>query len=187
MALIKCPECGNNVSTQAAACPKCGYPIKVFTQQEDDEQEKESIPVVDLRHLEDEQRKEMPQANRRSKSGGFGKAILIFLAIIGGLILIGTCSGLSSGESDSFSNTESAAKVWAEHIVKQNLKSPSTAKFCNRIMEMKAESLGGAKWKVTGWVDSQNSFGATVRSDFVVKLELIKDGVRCIDIQIKSR
>lgn len=27
MALIKCPECGNQVSDHAAACPKCGYPI----------------------------------------------------------------------------------------------------------------------------------------------------------------
>ena len=28
MALIKCPECGRQVSNQASACPNCGYPIK---------------------------------------------------------------------------------------------------------------------------------------------------------------
>lgn len=27
MALIKCPECGKEVSTSADACPHCGYPI----------------------------------------------------------------------------------------------------------------------------------------------------------------
>jgi uncharacterized membrane protein YdbT with pleckstrin-like domain len=27
MSLIKCPECGKEVSTAAAACPSCGYPI----------------------------------------------------------------------------------------------------------------------------------------------------------------
>lgn len=27
MSLIKCPECGKQVSTAAAACPSCGYPI----------------------------------------------------------------------------------------------------------------------------------------------------------------
>ena len=27
MALIKCPECGKDVSTSASACPHCGYPI----------------------------------------------------------------------------------------------------------------------------------------------------------------
>lgn len=26
MALIACPECGNQVSTEAAACPACGFP-----------------------------------------------------------------------------------------------------------------------------------------------------------------
>lgn len=27
MALMKCPECGHEVSTMAGACPGCGYPI----------------------------------------------------------------------------------------------------------------------------------------------------------------
>lgn len=27
MALIKCPECGNEVSDKAKNCPKCGNPI----------------------------------------------------------------------------------------------------------------------------------------------------------------
>lgn len=29
MALIKCPECGHDVSTAAFSCPNCGYPIKI--------------------------------------------------------------------------------------------------------------------------------------------------------------
>lgn len=31
MALIKCGECGNEVSDKAAACPKCGAPIAAPT------------------------------------------------------------------------------------------------------------------------------------------------------------
>lgn len=31
MALIKCPECSNEVSDKARACPKCGYPFKTVT------------------------------------------------------------------------------------------------------------------------------------------------------------
>lgn len=27
MALIKCPECGKEISDQAGACPNCGFPI----------------------------------------------------------------------------------------------------------------------------------------------------------------
>jgi len=29
MALIACPECGEQVSDAAASCPKCGHPIRV--------------------------------------------------------------------------------------------------------------------------------------------------------------
>lgn len=32
MALIKCSECGNEVSDQANSCPKCGAPLKVTNQ-----------------------------------------------------------------------------------------------------------------------------------------------------------
>lgn len=28
MALIHCPECRNEISDQASACPNCGYPVK---------------------------------------------------------------------------------------------------------------------------------------------------------------
>ena len=28
MALIKCPDCGKDVSTKAVACPHCGHPVK---------------------------------------------------------------------------------------------------------------------------------------------------------------
>ncbi|HTS16985.1 MAG TPA: PH domain-containing protein [Verrucomicrobiae bacterium] len=32
MALIDCPECGRQVSTAAAACPSCGYPVASLPQ-----------------------------------------------------------------------------------------------------------------------------------------------------------
>lgn len=31
MALIKCPECGKDISDKASSCPSCGYPIKQIT------------------------------------------------------------------------------------------------------------------------------------------------------------
>src|SRR5215471_13464541 len=33
MALINCPECGKQVSTAAATCPHCGYPVAERLQQ----------------------------------------------------------------------------------------------------------------------------------------------------------
>ena len=34
MSLIKCPECGKEVSTAAETCPHCGYPLKKKNQNE---------------------------------------------------------------------------------------------------------------------------------------------------------
>lgn len=31
MALIKCPECGKNISDKAVACPQCGYNLQKKT------------------------------------------------------------------------------------------------------------------------------------------------------------
>lgn len=37
MAIIKCPECGQDVSDKATSCPKCGYPInKIEIETEED-------------------------------------------------------------------------------------------------------------------------------------------------------
>jgi len=33
MALVKCPECGNNISDKAKSCPKCGHPMGVSSGQ----------------------------------------------------------------------------------------------------------------------------------------------------------
>ena len=42
MALIKCPECGNQVSDKASACPKCGCPTSEFS--ESDAPSAEAMP-----------------------------------------------------------------------------------------------------------------------------------------------
>lgn len=43
MALIKCPECGNDVSDQANACPHCGYEMAV--RNEPATEDKKEVPV----------------------------------------------------------------------------------------------------------------------------------------------
>lgn len=35
MALIKCPECGKEISDKAIACPNCGNPMNQQAQQEE--------------------------------------------------------------------------------------------------------------------------------------------------------
>lgn len=73
------------------------------------------------------------------------------------------------------SERETDAKICAKKAVEDQLKSPSTAKFC-KYTEMTATNLGGNKWKVSGYVDAQNSFGATLRNNWTVTLTLTTSG-----------
>ena len=67
------------------------------------------------------------------------------------------------------------AWVAGKEFARRSLKSPSTADFGSLFGESQSyeESvtvLEENKFRVAGWVDAQNSFGATIRSDFVVLL-----------------
>ncbi len=46
MALVKCPECGGNVSDKAKACPNCGYPIYEMINNIDSERQNEKDTLI---------------------------------------------------------------------------------------------------------------------------------------------
>ena len=50
MALIKCPECNNQISDQADSCPKCGYELKK-KETENKEERKSFIKKGNLKYL----------------------------------------------------------------------------------------------------------------------------------------
>ena len=58
----------------------------------------------------------------------------------------------------------------SKEVVEQYLKAPSTAEFPGLITELDQWQIkrGENTYRVTSWVDSQNSFGAQVRSDFTI-------------------
>jgi|GEM_PF-2959289 len=67
---------------------------------------------------------------------------------------------------DTCGHDEFDAVVVAEKAVKSKLKSPSTAEFCSH--KEYSITCSGDTWTVSGYVDAQNSFGATLRNDFTV-------------------
>ncbi|MFA5841117.1 MAG: hypothetical protein WC847_02515 [Candidatus Paceibacterota bacterium] len=102
-----------------------------------------------------------------------GFIVFIFLSVI-----------FSSGSSRSStpvttqqgpSNVEVC--VESEHILEGFLKSPSTAKYptCNSIT---IERLANDQFNVRSYVDSQNGFGAMVRSNWSVKYHYTDSGTR---------
>ena len=48
MALIKCPECNNQISDQADSCPKCGYELKKKEKEPENKEENKLKPDTNL-------------------------------------------------------------------------------------------------------------------------------------------
>lgn len=140
-----CPHCKTEIDWEASICPNCHGKITVWNS---------------------------------------GKKMLVVIVAL--LFLIGifnmnsvtpsSTSTSSTPEPVSTPSPEQARKdreimslVFAKETIKKVLKSPSTAEF----VDVKAYELSNLKdvWAVNGYVDSQNSFGAMIRSQWEVQLD----------------
>lgn len=118
------------------------------------------------------------EASRCPKCGGKNHvATKVGWKLITVIILVPLFIGIiSSSSTNSSSNTqvsENSRRIesisFSKHIVEGILKSPSTATFSG----IQAQELSNQKdiWIVSGYVDSQNSFGAMIRSSWMIKLD----------------
>lgn len=85
----------------------------------------------------------------------------------------------TSNNKDSYGHTKGDAFAIAEKAVKGKLKSPSTAKFCS--VTEATIGCSGNTWVVRGWVDAQNGFGATIRTQFVVTFTFTSKDMYSLD------
>lgn len=98
-------------------------------------------------------------------------------------------SSTSKSKSYSTSNSDYAEElsvgdphfidVWicAQDLVKANLKAPRTAKFPSQY-DIMITYLGSNNYRILGYVDSQNSFGAMLRTGFIATLTLTSGGYK---------
>lgn len=90
-----------------------------------------------------------------------GVPVLIFLALA-----MFAPSNPRSAEDDQRAAAERTAYITARKAVLDKLKSPSTADFGEHAVKDE-----GSAFAVAGYVDAQNSFGAQIRSKYMVKIE----------------
>ncbi len=76
-----------------------------------------------------------------------------------------------------------------EKFVKERLRSPSTSKFPGALERSDhVQYLGNQKYKINSWVDSQNAFGATIRTHFSGEImQVDKDNWKLISLDLKER
>lgn len=117
-----------------------------------------------------------------AKSTNSGMAIMV----VGFFVLVGVwVSNINSLPTATVKSDSSIACAYAQLAVESRLKSPSTADFpvCNE-KNLIRESDG--KITVTSYVDSQNSFGAVVRTPFQVMLHSTSDTTVAVDNVVLS-
>jgi len=106
------------------------------------------------------------------KKNKFVKAVLLCLSII---LCSGIFIGCSESEEDKARGKKFDVYKATTGLVEQKLKAPSTAKF-QEFDEKLVQDLGGDKYEVSGYVDSENSFGAKIRWDWHCTVRIEGEG-----------
>lgn len=202
--LVSCRECGGNVSKRASNCPHCG--IKRSNDRGEETLSRISLEIEtaekelsDIKDLVGGRKKKKPLGTG-SFTGWVG-----FLAIcLLGFVLANldepkkkqsNPTNISKNpqkkQSKSVSSKKAAIKkTWrdednrllaysmTEDFVARQLKSPSTADFPG-IWDGQRDhvtDLGGQKYRIASYVDSQNVFGATLRTKFWAEITQTSEG-----------
>jgi len=99
------------------------------------------------------------------------------------IAILASTSGKSSNSSskltDAYGHDRFDAQVIAQKVIKEHLKSLASAKFC-KSNEHDTTCLNNT-WTVVGWVDAENSFGATLKNTFTVKITFISKDKYTVD------
>ena len=147
--LKKCDDCGHEVSVRAKECPSCGAPLK------------------------------NPQKIPQKKSANINIGCLVALGV---MLLIWIFSSLSTDDkspgqaTDWHKQDNFTAYYMMEGFVKDRLKSPKTADFPGTLdgRDKHVTYLKNQKYRIVSYVDSQNSFGALIRTHFIGEIEQIE-------------
>jgi hypothetical protein len=167
MALISCPECKKRISDTAASCPGCGFRL--------------TPDVLD----------QIRKRERKTKGvAGVGCGILVLAFVI--LPLARTPRSASARAVATPSVEQEApdpgpieAFVMSQEFVKRALKAPSTAEF-PWYEDGFVTRLGDGRFRVSAYLDAQNSFGAQLRSRYSCVVKSARDGswsLESIEIQ----
>jgi len=146
MALVKCSECGKDVSDTASACPSCGAPLK-------------QVPVV------------KPGGCRRLVT-----LTLIASAVIVVLIIVMNLSGHDLATTPVVTPQQAAAAqrrdaaYACEAMSKKQLNDPGSADFPD-LSEVDVSDNGANRWNVQFVGRAKNGFGALMAHKFKCTIE----------------
>lgn len=120
MALIKCPECGKEISDKAKTCPNCGAPVVLKAQPT--QSNVAPPPMV---------KNNMPEKKKGSclKSIGIFFAVIIVLGVIGNLLGGGKDNKLEKTQELTIETEESVVKTETEKIIEESEETENNKEF----------------------------------------------------------
>lgn len=152
MPKFRCPNCGDEVSTLVQMCPGCGREFD--------------------RHEIKELMTKQGKPNDKAQYGGY-----VVLALVGIVLYLVFAQFFGSDSSSSKRPKEDVgdaltAFVMSQEFVEEKLVAPGTAKFPYFDPSM-ATQVDKNTWIISSYVDSQNRFGALVRTKYRAKMQYI--------------
>lgn len=155
MTLLNCRECRAEISDSVKKCPQCGV-------------KRPGAEMVDCRSCGQRVLKDAEACPECFKSRpGFTDterySELIVLAVFLLLVISGV-AWWSSQPIEPMTHSATHAVAQCNDEMRASLVSPSTARF--PVLDAQAEHLGDGLYNVNSYVDSQNRFGATIRTHF---------------------
>lgn len=171
----KCPFCAELIKRDAVLCKHC---------QRDVPKEKEEQRLNTLSGEEKERHLKRKEMQNKIEKTAF--KIVKVLMLMGGTVMVMMLVWLGfvyepsrsyvSSSSDSSSSEVDTLEAYncAKEKVEDVLKSPSSADFPS-MFSIDYDNFGDS-WTVNGYVDAQNSFGASLRSDFRCSLTIPNRG-----------
>lgn len=192
---MQCPKCGAEQHPDSLYCTKCFCVFAPDRRLYDDSEKGQAEYEAEIERRKffakraGESHERTEELNRQS--GTMKTVLIIGIAVIAAIFIFGMAIAMSSNRSSyistssgnsysssSYISEDVKAALWAlaQEAVKNNLKAPSTAQFPASYGSSDV-SFGrdGDLYTVSAWVDADNGFGATLRTDFKVYAEL--DGV----------
>lgn len=165
MALIDCAECRHSISDKATACPNCGapqVPVPAPSASASTPPVRSGPPAKPVPLLNEKKASAWSNLSRNTK--------LWILVLVGVFIIwaLGQSGGGSSNPASPPADNAEAVGAWVvcQQFVEDRLTSPSTADYPAAYSDYTTQ-LSTKQFKVDAYVDSQNGFGAMVRTDFV--------------------
>jgi hypothetical protein len=97
-------------------------------------------------------------------------------SVFGVIIMLIILAVFLQGCFSSFGANDTEAFVISQGFVEDRLKSPSTADFCGMHGgDSEVTEVGDEEWEISSCVDSENGFGAKVRTFYTVTVKYLGD------------